>query len=185
MAPESPGMVNSPQQMLLQEANVLPHMAKGGQPSMSVQDMLAHLVNAGILPQHYAPGGMVKNIATQSALTAPMMGDELTDIGNDIKNQNYGPAAVKSAGVGYSAFAPLNPLTAGISAATYSPEIGDSTIEGYKAQEAARKQAQQEAIMAQRLAEIRAQRAAEMKAARVKHHGRSPLSIDETAFFKK
>lgn len=185
MAPATPGMINSPEQMLLQQANVLPHMAKGGQPEMSVQDMLAYLVNAGVLPQHYAPGGLVKNIAMQSAITAPMMTEELSDIGQDIKNEKYLPAAAKSAGVGYSAFAPLNPLTGGISLATYSPELGDSTIAGFKAQEAARKQAQQEALLAQRQAELRAQRAAEMKAARIAHHGRSPLSIDETAFFKK
>lgn len=185
MLPETPGMINSPKQMLLQEANVLPHMAKGGQPEMSVQDMLAYLVNAGILPQHYAPGGMVKNIATQSALTLPLMGDELTEIGQDIKNEKYLPAAAKATGAGYSAFAPYNPLTAGISLATYSPELGDATIEGFKAQEAARLQAQREELLAQRAAELQARRSAEMKAARLPHHGRASLSIEDTAFFKK
>jgi len=180
MAPSSPGMLNTPKQMLMQEVGLVPHLAKGGQPeqSMSVQDMLAHLVNAGILPAHYAPGGMVKNIATQSAMTLPVMGDELTDIGLDIKNENYGPAAAKTAAAGYSAFAPINPLTAGLSLETYSPELGDGTIEGFKAQEAARRQAALEA-------QQRELYLAKLKASRQKHHGRTPLAIEETAFFKK
>ena len=124
MAPASPGMLNTPHQMLMQESGVVPHMAHGGQPTMSIQDMLAHLVNQGVLPKHYAPGGMVKNIALQSAIAAPLMSDELSEIGHDIKNEKYLPAAMKSGAVGYSAFAPFNPLTGLISGMTYSPEAG-------------------------------------------------------------
>jgi hypothetical protein len=134
MAPASPGMINSPEQMLLQQADVIPHMAQGGQPSMSIQDMLAHLVNQGVLPQHYAPGGTVKNIALQSAIAAPLMTDELSEIGQDIKNEKYLPAAMKSGAVGYSAFAPFNPLTGLISGMTYSPEAGaGSTLDEWMA----------------------------------------------------
>ena len=67
MAPATPGMVNTPKQMLMQEAGVQPHMAisgqnrlaNGGQPQMSPQDMLAALVASGHLPAHYANGGGV------------------------------------------------------------------------------------------------------------------------------
>lgn len=135
MAPSSSGMLNTPKQMLMQESGIVPRLAKGGQPeSMSVQDMLAYLVNQGVLPQHYAPGGTVKNIALQSAIAAPLMSEDLTDIGEDIKKEKYLPAAMKSAAVGYSAFAPLNPLTALISGMTYSPEAGaGSTLDEWMA----------------------------------------------------
>jgi hypothetical protein len=134
MAPSSPGMLNTPKQMLVKESGVVPHMAKGGQPSMSVQDMLAYLVNQGVLPQHYAPGGTVKNIALQSAIAAPLMSEDLSEIGQDIKNEKYLPAAMKSGAVGYSAFAPFNPLTALISGMTYSPEAGaGSTLDEWMA----------------------------------------------------
>lgn len=135
MAPSSPGMLNTPKQMLMQESGIVPHLAKGGQPeSMSVQDMLAYLVNAGVLPQHYAPGGTVKNIASQAGLTAVLMPNELTEIGEDIKNEKYLPAALKSGNVAYSAFAPFNPITALISGATYSPEAGaGSTLDEWMA----------------------------------------------------
>lgn len=134
--PASPGMVNTPQQMLMQEAGVLPHMAKGGQPKqqMSPEDMLAALVASGHLPAHYAPGGMVKNVASQSAMTLPFMGEDLNDIGKDIANQKYVPAAMKTGAAGYSAFAPFNPLTALISGMSYSPEAGaGSTIDEWLA----------------------------------------------------
>lgn len=132
MAPASPGMLNTPKQMLMQESGVVPRLAKGGQPQMSTQDMLAYLVHQGVLPSHYAPGGMVKNIALQSALTAPLMSEELSEIGQDIKKEDYLPAALKSGAVGYSAFAPLNPLTALVSGMTYSPEAGaGSTLDDW------------------------------------------------------
>lgn len=124
MAPSSPGMLNTPKQMLLQESGVVPRLAKGGQPQMSTQDMLAYLVNQGILPSHYAPGGVVKNIATQAGITAALVPEELSEIGHDIRDEKYLPAAMKAGSVGYSAFAPWNPLTALISGMTYSPEAG-------------------------------------------------------------
>lgn len=134
VVPASNGWLSTPKQMLMEEAGVMPHLAKGGQPTMSPQDMLAYLVNAGYLPPHYAPGGLVKNIATQSALTAPLMSDELSEIGSDIKNEKYVPALLKAGDVGYSAFAPFNPVTAFISGMTYSPTAGEgSTLDEWLA----------------------------------------------------
>ena len=61
MAPATPGMVNTPKQMLMQESGIPPQMmANGGQAQqMSPQDMLAALVASGHLPAHYANGGGV------------------------------------------------------------------------------------------------------------------------------
>ena len=143
LAPQSPGMLNTPHQLLMQEVGGIPHFAAGGatHPSgMSPQDMLAYLVASGHLPAHYAPGGLVKNVATQSAMTLPLMGEELSDIGQDIGKKDYTSAALKTGAAGYSAFAPFTPLTALISGMTYSPEAGaGSTLdEWHAAQEAAK-----------------------------------------------
>lgn len=147
--PSSPGMLNTPQQMLMQEAGVLPRLAGGGQPEMSPQDMLAYLVASGHLPAHYAVGGsiphyagagLVQNVGTQAALTLPGMTEELKDIGKDISESKYLPAALKTAAAGYSAFAPWNPLTGLISGLTYSPEAGaGSTLDEWLAAEELRK----------------------------------------------
>lgn len=142
--PSSPGMLNTPQQLLMQEAGTLPRLADGGQPQqqpqMSPQDMLAYLVASGHLPQHYAIGGGVQNIATQSALTLPGMTEELGDIGKDLANEKYLPAALKTGSAAYSAFAPWNPLTGLISGMTYSPEAGaGSTLDEWLAAEELRK----------------------------------------------
>ena len=143
LAPPSPGMLNTPHQLLMQEVGGIPHFAVGGSnhPSgMSPQDMLASLVASGHLPAHYAPGGMVKNVATQSAMTLPLMGEELSDIGSDIGNKDYTSAALKTGAAGYSAFAPWTPLTALMTGMTYSPEAGaGSTLDEWKAAEELRK----------------------------------------------
>jgi len=172
MTPASPGMLNTPKQLLMQEAGVMPHLAGGGQPNMSPQDMLAYLVASGHLPAHYAQGGsiphyagagLVQNIGSQAAMTLPGMGEELKDIGRDIKKEKYGPAAVKAAAAGYSAFAPWNPLTAGISLAGYSPEVGDATLEGNRRFE-------EEKELKRLYDEF-------MKNSRLQNHGRAPLSM--------
>jgi hypothetical protein len=143
LAPQSPGMLNTPRQLLMQEVGGVPHFAAGGSnhPSgMSPQDMLAYLVASGHLPDHYAPGGLVKNVATQSAMTLPLMGEELSDIGQDIGKKDYTSAALKTGAAGYSAFAPFTPLTALISGMTYSPEAGaGSTLNEYLAAEELKK----------------------------------------------
>lgn len=90
MAPASPGMVNTPKQMLMQEAGIHPHMmvgsqnrlANGGQPQMSPQDMLAALVASGHLPAHYANGGGVMETNYNPELTN-MLG---LGYGNQIPN---------------------------------------------------------------------------------------------------
>lgn len=51
--PATPGMVNTPQQMLMQESGVMPHLAHGG----NIQDMIAELIHHGHAPQHFATGG--------------------------------------------------------------------------------------------------------------------------------
>ena len=60
LSPSSPGMVNTPEQMSMQEARVLPHFAAGGSEhahQMGAQDMLAFLVANGHLPEHFKTGG--------------------------------------------------------------------------------------------------------------------------------
>jgi hypothetical protein len=58
-APQSPGMVNTGQQMLLDQTGIVPHFADGGQVQMSPQDMLAMLFANGQAPQHFASGSTV------------------------------------------------------------------------------------------------------------------------------
>lgn len=58
-APASPGMVNTGQQMLLNQTGVVPQFADGGQVEMSPQDMLAMLVAYGQEPQRFASGSAV------------------------------------------------------------------------------------------------------------------------------
>ena len=133
-APEYPQFNQPPQQPQPQT------YAQGGGVQMSPQDMLASLVASGHLPAHYAPGGLVKNIAGQAAWNLPTMGEELQDIGADIGKGDYTPAALKTAGAAYSAFAPINPLSALISGVTYSPEAGaGSTLDEWKAEQEAAK----------------------------------------------
>jgi len=48
----SPGLVNTPQQMLMQQANILPHLALGG--AVTPADMQAALIVNGNTPQHFA-----------------------------------------------------------------------------------------------------------------------------------
>jgi hypothetical protein len=129
--PPTPGMAHTPQQMLMQESGIMPHYAQGG----SVQDMLAELVQQGHLPQHFAAGGStLKNIGTQAAFSLPFIGEDAQSIAKAIKQKQYPEAAAQTAGVGYSAFAPFNPLTALLSGMTYSPEVGDATLDAYLAQ---------------------------------------------------
>jgi hypothetical protein len=57
--PASPGMVNTPQQMLMQQSGIMPQFADGGAVQMSPEDMLAELIYSGRTPQHFAEGGGV------------------------------------------------------------------------------------------------------------------------------
>lgn len=133
-APEMPQFIQQQQQPQPQT------YAQGGSVEMSPQDMLASLVASGHLPAHYAPGGLVKNIAMQAGVTLPGMGEELSDIGKDIGKEDYTSAALKTGAAGYSAFAPINPLTALVSGLTYSPEAGrGSTLDEYLAEQEAAK----------------------------------------------
>jgi hypothetical protein len=159
--------------MLLQQANVMPHFALGGQvqQNLSPADMQASMIVNGQTPQRFALGGPVlSNMLGQTALALPTMQEDAQNIAADIKTQKYPEAAAKTAGSLYSAFAPVTPLTSTIYGLTYSPEVGDATLKGWAEQEAYRK--------------AKEQYDAELKASRPQHHGRAPLSIEQTRFNK-
>lgn len=118
--------------------------AEGGSINKSSQDMIAEIMAQGQTPQKFATGGNVLgNIAGQSAFALPFIPEDARHIAQDIKAQKYPEAAVRTADVGYSAFAPLNPLTMGAGLMGYSPEVGDATLEGWKKQELERQMMEQ------------------------------------------
>ena len=136
--PQATSMLRTPHQMLMQESGIMPHYASGGAVEMTPEDMIAELIQQGHLPQHFATGGStLKNIGTQAAFNLPFMAEDAELIAKDLKNQKYPEAAARTAGVGYSAFTPWNPLTALISGMIYSPEVGDATLDAYLAQKEA------------------------------------------------
>jgi hypothetical protein len=141
--PASSSLLMTPKEKLFEEMGVTPKLSHGGQPQMSVEDMLASIMAQGHTPQKFAAGSTVKNIAGQSAFALPFIPEDARHIAQDIKAQKYPEAAVRTADVGYSAFAPLNPLTMGASLMGYSPEVGDATIEGWKKQELERQMMEQ------------------------------------------
>jgi len=152
MTPASPGMLKTPQQAMLEEAGMQPKFfSGGGSTSMGVQDMLAALIAAGYQPQKFSGGGLstVKNIGIQTGLATPFLTEDIQAIAKDVKDKKYKEAAARTAGVGYSALAPWNPLTAFISGMTYAPELGDATLDTYNKQKAAEAAKQQEIIRAQ------------------------------------
>ena len=110
---------------------------------MSPQDMIAEIMAQGQEPQKFAAGSTVRNIAGQSAFALPFIPEDAKQIAQNIKSEKYPEAAAGTAGVGYSAFAPFNPLTTLISGMTYSPEVGDATLEGWKKQELERQMMEQ------------------------------------------
>lgn len=57
LAPASPGMVNTGEQMLLNQMDILPHFAEGGSTNISPEDMLAALIAHGQEPQRFKEGG--------------------------------------------------------------------------------------------------------------------------------
>ena len=167
--PTTNGLLKTPQQRLMEETGLPQKLAAGGQPQMSVDDMLAALVAANQTPQKFAAGSLVGNIAGQSAMALPFIHEDARDIASDIKNQKYPEAAAKTAGVGYSAFAPINPLTLGASLLGYSSELGDATLDAWNKQEQERK------LIEQYKAQLQAQRP----------QRRPVLTPEETRFYKK
>lgn len=120
-----------------------PRLSKAEGGHISVNDMLAEIIAANQTPQKFAQGGStMKNIGIQSALSLPFMAEDAQLIAKDIKEKRYPEAAARTAGVGYSAFTPFNPLTALISGLTYSSETGDATLDAFlaKKEEMARMQ---------------------------------------------
>jgi hypothetical protein len=140
--PSTNGMLKNPHQLLMEESGMPQQFAGGGQRQMSIGDMIAAMIAHGQTPQKFAAGSQVKNIATQSAFTLPFIQEDAQQIAENIKAKKYKEAAAGTAGVGYSAFAPFNPLTALISGMTYSPETGDATLDAYR-----KKQAEYEAAV--------------------------------------
>jgi hypothetical protein len=107
----------------------------------------------------YAAGGLAKNIGSQAAFELPFSLPQLTQIRNLANQGKMGEAGVNTAGIAYSALAPINPLTAATSLMAYSPEVGDATLSGYKEQEDARsKKEAEELYWLKRKAEMRAAR---------------------------
>jgi len=53
--PQTSDLLNTPQQMLMQESGIMPHFAQGG--GLSPQDMLAAIIAHGQEPQHFQKGG--------------------------------------------------------------------------------------------------------------------------------
>jgi hypothetical protein len=92
-----------------------------------------------MLPEEPVPemaaGGTVANVGSQMGLNAPFMGQEFKNIGQAMAKRQYPEAALQSGSLAYSALAPINPLTATLSALGYSSELGDATLEGYKKQQ--------------------------------------------------
>ena len=92
-----------------------------------------------MLPEEPVPemaaGGSVANVGSQMGLNAPFMGQEFKNIGQAMAQRQYPEAAMQSGSLAYSALAPINPLTATLSALGYSSELGDATLEGYKKQQ--------------------------------------------------
>ena len=153
-------MLKTPQQMLMEETGLPQKFAEGGQPRMSVEDMLAAIMAQGQTPQKFAAGSSVKNIASQSAFALPFIPEDARHIAQDIKSEKYPEAAARTAGVGFSAFAPFNPLTALISGMTYPPEVGDATLDGWKKQE------QERLMMEQYKAKLKADQLQKIKETR-------------------
>jgi hypothetical protein len=152
LTPASPGMLKTPQQALMEESGIQPRFfSDGGSTSMGVQDMLAELIALGYEPQKFSNGGRstVKNIAVQTGLATPFLTEDIKNIAKDVKDKKYKEAAVRTGDVAYSALAPWNPLTAFLSGITYSPELGDATLDTYNKQKAAEAARQQEMIRAQ------------------------------------
>lgn len=142
--PTSNGLLKTPQQMMMEETGLPQKLSEGGNVGMSVNDMLAAIMAQGQTPQKFAPGGSVLgNVASQSAFALPFIPEDAKQIASDIKTEKYPEAAARTAGVGFSAFAPFNPFTALISGATYAPEVGDATLEGWKKQELERQMIEQ------------------------------------------
>jgi hypothetical protein len=167
--PATPNLLMTPKQKVFQEMGMVPKLADGGQPQMSVEDMLAAIIAANQTPQKFAAGSLVKNIAGQSALALPFIHEDAQNIAQDIKNQKYPEAAARTAEVGYSAFAPLNPLTLGASLLGYSSELGDATLDAWK------KQQEERRLIEQYQAQLKAQRPAQ----------RPALTPEDTRFYKK
>ena len=111
----SPGLVNTPQQMLMQQANILPHLALGG--AVTPADMQAALIVNGNTPQHFATGGhpesfleklkaLLKHVPMPATLNVglglPGAYEEHENLQKNLQGGNYGSAANNALHLGAS-----------------------------------------------------------------------------------
>lgn len=134
MTPASPGLLKTPQQLLLEESGVTRKFADGGSTTMSVQDMLAALIAAGYQPQRMNAGGKPKSFAKKMimpGLLAGMLAPDIALATQEAKEGKYGEAA-GTAGLIASGFlpGPLQALLFGL----MPSELGKGTLEDYYAE---------------------------------------------------
>jgi hypothetical protein len=124
-APQSPGLVNSGQQMLLNQTGILPQFADGGSTRTSAEDMLAELFVNGELPQHLKDGGKAEqtllerlkklfkhvpmpataSLAVNAGLNGPGAMEAHHNLQENLQGDKYGAAAQNAYELG-SAFSP-------------------------------------------------------------------------------
>lgn len=124
-APQSPGLVNTGEQMLLNQTGVVPRFADGGSTNISPEDMLAALIAHGEEPQKFKDGGkatqsmierlrkMFKHLpmpqtaalGANLALGGPGAMEAHEDLQKNLQGGNYGSAAQNAYELG-STFSP-------------------------------------------------------------------------------
>jgi hypothetical protein len=130
----SPGLINTPQQMMLQQANALPQYAPGGSvyQNLSPADMQAAMIVNGQTPQRFATGGhALKQLLTSMGLGGLFAAPEVVQAAQHASEGKKGEA-VGNIFNAASMFAPP-PIAAGLMALAPS-ELGDSTLDAYKKQ---------------------------------------------------
>ena len=172
----SPGLINTPQQMMLQQANALPQYALGGSvyPNLSPADMQAAMIVNGQTPQNFKSGGhalkqLLSSIGLGGLLAVPEMAQAAQHISEGKKGEAAGNAFSAA-----SMFAPA-PIAAGLMALGPS-ELGSSTLEAYKNQEQMRQAKEQ-------MDQAKEQYQARLNAQRPQRQ--APLTFEETRFYKK
>ena len=125
-APASPGMVNTGQQMLLNQTGIVPHFADGGQVQMSPQDMLAALIAHNQAPQYFAKGGSSVMNALKEAKHKPIQSAFNLFNFSDVANEAYKAAQHAQHGRPVQAFESGFNAAAGIPAALPNVPMGVS-----------------------------------------------------------
>ena len=116
---QTPTMVNTPQQMMMQQSGIMPHYAPGGSIDISPQDMMAAMIAHGVTPQHLAHGGAPEPTDEQFARIIELAKQQPGYLKN---------AAHKTLGVAGKVFDKLNPAFQ-VMAALDTGERGINAIE--------------------------------------------------------